>query len=158
MADQEVEDALAHSFLAHLPPEVRDGLRAEGRLGHLPRGLMLYGTVAARLADWNAAIPAADEGRRLSVEFDPRPEERSIARGSSAHRAFLVSGSAGAGTPHHGFAGQTCSVIWKPFTSRATGTCTAFACPCNGSTARTIPRTKRSTIFAASADKSAAAL
>ena len=46
-----------------------EGLRAEGRLGHLPRGLMLYGTVAARVADWNAAIPAADEGRRLSVEF-----------------------------------------------------------------------------------------
>jgi DNA-binding CsgD family transcriptional regulator len=46
-----------------------DGLRAEGRLGHLPRGLMLYGTVAARLADWNVAIPAADEGRRLAIEF-----------------------------------------------------------------------------------------
>jgi DNA-binding CsgD family transcriptional regulator len=46
-----------------------DGLRAEGRLGHLPRGLMLYGTVAARLADWSVAIPAADEGRRLSIEF-----------------------------------------------------------------------------------------
>lgn len=46
-----------------------DGLREEGRLGHLPRGLMLYGTVAARLADWDAAIPAADEGRRLAVEF-----------------------------------------------------------------------------------------
>jgi ATP/maltotriose-dependent transcriptional regulator MalT len=30
---------------------------------------MLYGTVAARMADWDAAIPAADEGRRLSVEF-----------------------------------------------------------------------------------------
>jgi DNA-binding CsgD family transcriptional regulator len=46
-----------------------DGLRAEGRLGHLPRALMLYGTVAARLADWNIAIPAADEGRRLAIEF-----------------------------------------------------------------------------------------
>jgi DNA-binding CsgD family transcriptional regulator len=46
-----------------------DGLRAQGRLGHLPRGLMLYGTVAARLADWNVAIPAADEGRRLAIEF-----------------------------------------------------------------------------------------
>jgi DNA-binding CsgD family transcriptional regulator len=46
-----------------------DGLRAQGRLGHLPRGLMLYGTVAARRADWNVAIPAADEGRRLSIEF-----------------------------------------------------------------------------------------
>jgi len=46
-----------------------EGLRAEGRLGHLPRALMLYGTVAARLANWNVAIPAADEGRRLSIEF-----------------------------------------------------------------------------------------
>ena len=46
-----------------------EGLREEGRLGHLPRGLMLYGTVAARLADWEAAIPAADEGRRLAIEF-----------------------------------------------------------------------------------------
>jgi DNA-binding CsgD family transcriptional regulator len=46
-----------------------DGLRTQGRLGHLPRGLMLYGTVAARLADWNVAIPAADEGRRLAIEF-----------------------------------------------------------------------------------------
>ncbi len=46
-----------------------EGLRAEGRLGHLPRALMLYGTAAARLANWNVAIPAADEGRRLSIEF-----------------------------------------------------------------------------------------
>ncbi|TML97280.1 MAG: LuxR family transcriptional regulator [Actinobacteria bacterium] len=46
-----------------------EGLREEGRLGHLPRGLMLYGTVAARLADWDTAIPAADEGRRLAIEF-----------------------------------------------------------------------------------------
>jgi len=46
-----------------------EGLRAEGRLGHLPRGLMLYGTVAARLADFDVAIPAADEGRRLAIEF-----------------------------------------------------------------------------------------
>ncbi len=46
-----------------------EGLREEGRLGHLPRGLMLYGTVAARLADWEVAIPAADEGRRLAIEF-----------------------------------------------------------------------------------------
>lgn len=46
-----------------------EGLREEGRLGHLPRGLMLYGTVAARLANWEVAIPAADEGRRLAIEF-----------------------------------------------------------------------------------------
>jgi hypothetical protein len=51
------------------PGTAVDGLRAEGRLGRLPRALMLYGTVAARLADWDAAIPAADEGRRLAVEF-----------------------------------------------------------------------------------------
>ena len=46
-----------------------EGLRDEGRLGHLSRGLMLYGTVAALLADWEAAIPAADEGRRWAIEF-----------------------------------------------------------------------------------------
>jgi DNA-binding CsgD family transcriptional regulator len=46
-----------------------EGLRAEGRLGHLPRMLALYGTVAARLADWDVAIPAAEEARRLAIEF-----------------------------------------------------------------------------------------
>jgi DNA-binding CsgD family transcriptional regulator len=46
-----------------------DGLRAEGRLGHLPRMLALYGTVAARLGDWDVAIPAAEEARRLATEF-----------------------------------------------------------------------------------------
>ncbi|MCW2983771.1 MAG: transcriptional regulator, LuxR family [Conexibacter sp.] len=46
-----------------------DGLRAEGRLGHLPRTLALCGLVAARRADWAVAIPAADESRRLGAEF-----------------------------------------------------------------------------------------
>jgi ATP/maltotriose-dependent transcriptional regulator MalT len=46
-----------------------DGLRTQGRLGHLPRLLNLYSTVAARLADWEVAIPAAEEGRRLAEEF-----------------------------------------------------------------------------------------
>ena len=46
-----------------------DGLRAEGRLGHLPRVLALHGIVAARLADWDVAIPAADGGRRLAIEL-----------------------------------------------------------------------------------------
>jgi DNA-binding CsgD family transcriptional regulator len=46
-----------------------DGLRTQGRLGHLPRLLNLYSTVAARLGDWEVAIPAAEEGRRLAEEF-----------------------------------------------------------------------------------------
>jgi hypothetical protein len=46
-----------------------DGLRTEGRLGHLPRLLNLYSTMAARLCDWEAAIPAAEEARRLAEEF-----------------------------------------------------------------------------------------
>ena len=46
-----------------------DGLRAEGRLGHLPRMLTLHGIAAARLADWDVAIPAAEESRRLATEL-----------------------------------------------------------------------------------------
>src|SRR6478736_9486215 len=42
MADQEVEDALAHSFLARLPSEVRDGLRAEGERADYPAGTTVY--------------------------------------------------------------------------------------------------------------------
>jgi DNA-binding CsgD family transcriptional regulator len=46
-----------------------DGLRTEGRLGHLPRLLTLYSSMAARLGDWDVAIPAAEEARRLAEEF-----------------------------------------------------------------------------------------
>ncbi|HYO35342.1 MAG TPA: AAA family ATPase [Geodermatophilus sp.] len=46
-----------------------EGLRAQGRLGHLPRLLALQGMVAARLADWDIAIPAAEESRRLAGEL-----------------------------------------------------------------------------------------
>jgi DNA-binding CsgD family transcriptional regulator len=46
-----------------------DGLRTEGRLGHLPRLLTLYSSMAARLGDWHAALTAADEARRLAEEF-----------------------------------------------------------------------------------------
>ncbi|MET0512694.1 MAG: AAA family ATPase [Thermoleophilaceae bacterium] len=49
--------------------ELVDLLRDSGRLGHLPRGLTLLGIVAARLADWNTAIPAAEEARRLAAEL-----------------------------------------------------------------------------------------
>jgi DNA-binding CsgD family transcriptional regulator len=46
-----------------------DGLRAEARLGHLPRLLTLYAGMAARIGDWDVAIPAAEEARRLAEEF-----------------------------------------------------------------------------------------
>lgn len=46
-----------------------DGLRDEGRLGYLPRMLTLYSCMAARLGDWDAAIPAAAEARRLGEEL-----------------------------------------------------------------------------------------
>ena len=46
-----------------------DGLRDEGRLGYLPRMLTLYSSMAARLGDWDAAIPAAAEARRLGEEL-----------------------------------------------------------------------------------------
>jgi hypothetical protein len=38
-----------------------DGLRTEGRLGPLARMLTLYSSMAARLGDWDVAIPAAEE-------------------------------------------------------------------------------------------------
>jgi DNA-binding CsgD family transcriptional regulator len=46
-----------------------DGVRTDGRLGHLPRLLTLYSSMAARLGEWNVAIPAAEEARRLAEEF-----------------------------------------------------------------------------------------
>ncbi|MDX6544846.1 MAG: hypothetical protein QOG02_620 [Gaiellales bacterium] len=46
-----------------------DGLRTEGRLGHLPRLLILQGSMAARVASWDVAIPAAEECRRLASEL-----------------------------------------------------------------------------------------
>lgn len=46
-----------------------EGLRTEGRLGHLPCMLLLQGSVAARLADWGVAVPAAEECRRLATEL-----------------------------------------------------------------------------------------
>ncbi|MEA2425669.1 MAG: hypothetical protein QOH13_2079 [Thermoleophilaceae bacterium] len=46
-----------------------DGLSTEGRLGHLPRLLVLYSNMAGRLGDWDAAISAAEEARRLAEEL-----------------------------------------------------------------------------------------
>jgi DNA-binding CsgD family transcriptional regulator len=56
---------LGADFLA----QAVDGLRTEGRLGHLPRLLTLYSSMAARLGEWDVAIPAAEEARRLAEEF-----------------------------------------------------------------------------------------
>jgi hypothetical protein len=44
------------------------GLRAQGRLGLLPRALAQQAWNAALLANLGAAIPAAEEGRRLAQE------------------------------------------------------------------------------------------
>jgi DNA-binding CsgD family transcriptional regulator len=46
-----------------------NGLRNEGRLGHLPRLLSLYSCMAARRGDWEVAITAGEEARRLAEEF-----------------------------------------------------------------------------------------
>ena len=49
--------------------EAVDLLRGGGRLGYLPRMLTVLGIVSARLADWNTAIPAAEEARRFAAEL-----------------------------------------------------------------------------------------
>jgi DNA-binding CsgD family transcriptional regulator len=46
-----------------------DGLRTQGRLGHLPRLLSLYAGMAARLGDWDVALTAGEEARRLAEEL-----------------------------------------------------------------------------------------
>jgi len=43
--------------------------RAEGRLGALPRLLATQAILAVRLPDWDIAIPAAEEARRLATEL-----------------------------------------------------------------------------------------
>ena len=46
-----------------------DSARAEGRLGFLPRLLARQAIMAVRLPDWDVAIPAAEEARRLATEL-----------------------------------------------------------------------------------------
>ena len=46
-----------------------DSARAEGRLGALPRLLATQAILAVRLPDWDIAIPAAEEARRLATEL-----------------------------------------------------------------------------------------
>ncbi|HEY6758425.1 MAG TPA: LuxR family transcriptional regulator [Baekduia sp.] len=57
---------------AGLLDEAVEGLRREGRVGHLPRMLALQGMVSARMGRWDVAIPAAEESRRLSLELGER--------------------------------------------------------------------------------------
>jgi len=56
---------IAPTFLG----EAVEGLRTQGRLGHLPRMLTLQARMAAQAADWGVAIPAAEEARRLATEL-----------------------------------------------------------------------------------------
>ena len=56
---------IAPTFLG----EAVEGLRSQGRLGHLPRMLTLQGRMAAQVADWGVAMPAAEEARRLAAEL-----------------------------------------------------------------------------------------
>jgi DNA-binding CsgD family transcriptional regulator len=46
-----------------------DGLRNEGRLGHLPRLLSLYSCMAARRGDWEVAMTSGEESKRLAEEL-----------------------------------------------------------------------------------------
>jgi DNA-binding CsgD family transcriptional regulator len=46
-----------------------DSARTEGRLGRLPRLLATQAILAARVPDWDIAIPAAEEARRLATEL-----------------------------------------------------------------------------------------
>ena len=56
---------IAATFLG----EAVEGLRTQGRLAHLPRLLTLQGSMAAQVADWGVALPAAEEARRLATEL-----------------------------------------------------------------------------------------
>jgi CRP/FNR family transcriptional regulator len=74
VADQEVEDALAHSFLARLPPEVGDELRAEGERADYPAGTTVYRAGAAPQAALVVrgllrVFLTSAEGRQVTVRY-----------------------------------------------------------------------------------------
>ena len=56
---------VAAGFLA----SAAEGARTEGRLGHLPRMLVLHGIVASFLGEWDVAVSAGGEARRLATEL-----------------------------------------------------------------------------------------
>jgi ATP/maltotriose-dependent transcriptional regulator MalT len=59
----------AFDIAAPLLASAADGARTEGRLGHLPRMLVLHGIVASFLGAWDVAVPAGEEARRLASEL-----------------------------------------------------------------------------------------
>src|ERR687898_1161343 len=59
----------AFDIAAPLLASAADGARTEGRLGQLPRMLVLHGIVAAFLGAWDVAVPAGEEARRLATEL-----------------------------------------------------------------------------------------
>jgi len=73
---------LAPRFLT----EAVDGLRAQGRLGHLARTLLIQTWGAICLGDWTRALSAADEAERLAAET----AEPVWASGAQAMKAMLA--------------------------------------------------------------------
>src|SRR5207302_8151107 len=59
----------AFDIAAPLLASAADSARTEGRLGHLPRMLVLHGIVASFLGAWDVAVPAGEEARRLATEL-----------------------------------------------------------------------------------------
>ena len=59
----------ALDIAADLLTSASDGARVEGRLGRLPRLLVLHGMAAALLNSWDIAVPAGEEARRLADEL-----------------------------------------------------------------------------------------
>ncbi|MBO0818609.1 MAG: Crp/Fnr family transcriptional regulator [Actinobacteria bacterium] len=94
MVDRELEDALAHSFLADLPPEVVGMLRGEGERADYPAGTTVYRAGSyARLALVVGGLVrvylASAEGRQVTVRY-ARP-------GDVLGIAVLVGGPANVG-------------------------------------------------------------
>jgi ATP/maltotriose-dependent transcriptional regulator MalT len=73
---------LAPGFLA----TAVDGLRADGRLGHLARSLEIQAWDAICLGDWTTALSAVDEAERLAAET----AEPVWAAGAQAMKAVLA--------------------------------------------------------------------
>ena len=74
MADREVEDALAHSFLARLPSEVCDGLRAQGERADYPAGTTVYRAgsdprAALVVRGLLRVFLTSPEGRQVTVRY-----------------------------------------------------------------------------------------
>jgi DNA-binding CsgD family transcriptional regulator len=63
-----------------------DGLRAQGRLGHLPRLLLIQAWDGICLGDWTTALSASDEAQRLAAET----AEPFWVAGAQAMKAVLI--------------------------------------------------------------------